>query len=142
MSGASAVLVKLGVRLVVFTAVFWIAAKRNPKIVFAKKWAPPVVGLVFALLNTALYWALTPVLDLATFGSIAFAMPLVVNALLLAVTERVFANRLAIDPKNPKAAPQPWFHIDGFFANMWMAIYLTIAHGVVWVAVDYLPAHV
>ena len=141
MSGATAVLVKLGVRLIVFTAVFWFAAKRNQKIVFAKKWVPPLVGLVFAILNTALYWALTPILDLATFNTIAFAMPLVVNTALLLVTQRVFANRLVIDPKNPKAAPQPWFHVDGFFANAWMAIFLTIAHGGLWVALDYIPAH-
>jgi uncharacterized membrane protein YvlD (DUF360 family) len=141
MSGGTALLVKLGVRLVVFTAVFWIAARRNPKIAFAKKWAPPVVGLVFAALNTALYWALTPVLDLATFNTIAFAMPLVVNTLLLLATVRVFARRAAVDPK-AKDAPKPWFRVDGFFATMWMAIFLTLAHGVLWAVLDYIPNHV
>jgi hypothetical protein len=140
MSGVTELLVKLAVRLVVFTAVFWIAAKRNPKVTFGKKWVPPLVGLVFAILNTALYWALTPILELATFGTIAFAMPLVVNLLLLVATARVFARRAPIDPK-AKDAPPALFHVDGFFTTMWMAIFLTLAHGVLWVALDYIPKH-
>ena len=106
MSGATAILVKLGVRLIVFTAVFWIAAKRNPNIVFAKRWAPPVVGLVFAILNTGLYWMLRPVLDLATMGAVGFALPMVIN---------------------------------GVFTMLWMALFLTVAHGVLWLCLDYLP---
>jgi uncharacterized membrane protein YvlD (DUF360 family) len=129
MTGASGILIKLGVRLVVFTAVFWFAAKKNDRIVFSKKWAPPLVALVFAVLNTLLYWALTPVLDIATLGAVAFAMPFLVNALLLGVTVRVFQSR-------------DWFKIEGFFATLWMATFLTVAHGVLWFALDYLPKHV
>jgi hypothetical protein len=129
MSGATAILIKLGVRLIVFTAVFWIAAKKNPKVVFEKKWATPLVAFVFAVLNTALYWALRPVLDIATLGAIAFAMPLVINTVLLAITVRVFQSR-------------KWFRLDGMFATMWMATFLTLAHGALFVALDYLPAHV
>lgn len=152
MSGGTALLVKLGARLVVFTLVFWLAAKRNDRIVFARRWVPPLVGAVFAVLNTALYWALTPILDVATLGSIAFAMPLVVNAVLLALTVRVFRSRRASAIAKPGAKagakgavvepPLPWFHVDGFFAMMWMAIYLTLAHGVLWIALDYIPKHV
>ena len=130
MSPAVAILIKLGVRLVVFTGVFWIAAKKNEKIIIEKKWATPLVGLSFAVLNTALYWALSPILNLATFGAIAFVMPLVINGVLLAATVRIFQGK------------QHWFRVDGFFAMMWMAIFLTLAHGVLWVAVDYIPKHV
>ncbi len=129
MSGATAVLIKLGVRLIVFTAVFWIAAKKNEKIIFDKKWATPLVALVFAILNTALYWALKPVLDLASLGVVGFAMPFVVNIALLAVTLRIFQSR-------------KWFHIEGVFAHLWMATFLTVAHGVLWLGLDYLPKHV
>jgi uncharacterized membrane protein YvlD (DUF360 family) len=129
MSGPTAILVKLGVRLVVFTAVFWVAAKKNEKITFARRWAPPVVALVFALLNTVLYWALTPLLNLATLGVAGFAMPFVVNMILLLATVRILRSR-------------EWFKIDGIFATLWMATFLTIAHGVLWFALDYVPKHV
>jgi hypothetical protein len=125
----STVLIKLGVRLVVFTLVFWFAAKKNEKVVFGKKWAPPVVALVFAILNTVLYWALVPVLDIATLGIASFVMPFIVNALLLAATVKIFARR-------------EWFKIEGIFANLWMTTFLTVAHGVMWLALDYLPKHV
>ncbi len=130
MSPALAILIKLGVRLVVFTAVFWVAAKKNKKIIIEKKWATPLVGLLFAVLNTALYWALTPILNLATLGAIGFVMPLIVNGVLLALTVRIFQNR------------QQWFRIDGLIAMLWMAVFLTIAHGVLWVGLDYMPKHI
>jgi uncharacterized membrane protein YvlD (DUF360 family) len=129
MSGATAILVKLGVRLLIFTAVFWFAAKKNPKVIFEKKWAPPLAAFVFAVLNTALYFVLRPILNVATLGAVAFAMPLLINALLLGITVRIFQSR-------------KWFRIEGLFATMWMATFLTIAHGVLWVALDYIPAHV
>src|SRR5688572_19467992 len=91
MDGATGVLIKLGVRLVIFGAVFYLAARRNPKVMIHARWATPLVAFVFAGLNTALYWALTPVLDLATFGALGFVMPLVVNALLLVATVKFFA---------------------------------------------------
>jgi len=129
MSPVVAILIKLGVRLVVFTGVFWFAAKKNKSIVFDKKWAPPLVGLVFAILNTALYWALKPILNLATLGAAAFALPFVINGVLLYVTMKILEKR-------------KWFRIEGFFATIWMALFLTLAHGVLWVAVDYIPKHV
>jgi uncharacterized membrane protein YvlD (DUF360 family) len=130
MSPAVVLLIKLGVRLVVFTGVFWIAARKNKKIIFEKKWATPLVAFTFAVLNTALYWALKPVLNIATLGAIGFLMPLLINGVLLAVTVRIFQ------------AKKHWFRIDGWLAMMWMAIALTVAHGVLWVAVDYIPKHV
>ncbi len=128
MTGVTGILVKLGVRLVVFTAVFWFAAKKHDKIVFAKKWAPPLVALVFAVLNTAIYWVLVPILDIATLGVVSLAMPFLVNLLLLAVTVRIFQSR-------------EWFKIEGLFASLYLATFLTAAHGVLWFALDYLPKH-
>jgi hypothetical protein len=128
MSPAVAILIKLGVRLVVFTGVFWLAARRNEKIIIEKKWATPLVGFLFAVLNTALYWALKPILNLATLGVIGFVMPLVINGLLLAVTVRIFQNK------------KQWFRVDGWFAMLWMVVFLTLAHGLLWLAIDYLPA--
>ncbi len=129
MSPFVAMLIKLGVRLVVFTGVFWFAAKKNKKIVFEKKWAPPLVALVFAVLNTGLYWMLKPVLNIATMGAVGFALPFVINGGLLLGTMKVFEKK-------------KWFRIEGFFATLWMALILTAAHGVLWVAVDYIPKHV
>jgi uncharacterized membrane protein YvlD (DUF360 family) len=119
-------LIKLGIRLVVFTAVFWIAAKKNPKVAIKPRWAIPIVASTFALLNVALYWALRPILNLATLGAIGFFMPLVVNLVLLIATERLVAKK-------------EWLKIDGLIATVWMSLILTATHGVLWFAVDYLP---
>jgi uncharacterized membrane protein YvlD (DUF360 family) len=122
------ILIKVAIRLVVFTGVFWLVARRDPKVVFEKKWAPPLVGLVFAVLSTALYWAVGKVLAIATLGVAGFALPLVINVLLLAATVRVFQSK-------------QWFRIEGFFAFVWMALFLTLAHGALWLGMDYIPAH-
>jgi hypothetical protein len=123
------ILIKLAIRLVVFTAVFWLVARKNQKVVFEKRWAPPLVGLVFAVLSTAGYWGLSKVLAIATLGALGFALPLLINVLLLAATARVFQARA-------------WFRIDGLFAFLWMALFLTVAHGALWLGMDYIPAHV
>ena len=130
-------LIKLGVRLVVFTAVFWIVAwteakkaagpqKREPRVAISPRWATPIVATVFALANVGLYWALEPILNLATLGAIGFLMPLVVNFLLLAATVRLFEAR-------------KWIKVNGLFALLWLAIVVTAVHGVLWFAIDYLP---
>lgn len=129
MSPLVAILIKLGVRLVVFTGVFWFAAKKNKNVVFEKKWAPPVVALVFAIMNTALYWMLKPILNIATLGAVSFALPFVINGALLVATMKIFEKK-------------KWFRIEGVIATFWMALILTIAHAVLWVGVDYLPKHV
>lgn len=130
MSPVVAILIKLGVRLVVFTGVFWLAARKNEKVIFEKKWATPLVAFTFAVLNTALYWALMPILNLATLGAIGFVMPLVINGVLLAVTVRIFQSK------------RHWFRIEGFLPMLWMATFLTLAHGLCWLGLDYIPKHV
>ena len=144
MTGATGILIELGIRLLVFGLVFYVAARRNPKVLFRTRWATPLVAFVFALLNTALYWALTPVLNLATLGAFGFLMPLVVNGLLLVGTVKIFhwvfhKKHGVADPK-AKDAPRPWFEIQGLFALLYMAGILTLAHGALWVALDYLPS--
>ena len=160
MSPAVVLLIKLAVRLVVFGAVFFVAAKKHPKILIHNKWATPLIALTFALLNTAVYWALTPILNLATLGALGFAMPLVANVVFLLATEKLFKviaeKRKARASKSPEgkgdgkgkgkgaddadASFKPWFEIQGFFATLWMAIALTVAHGALWVGLDYLPS--
>jgi hypothetical protein len=129
MTGALGILIKLGVRLVVFGLVFWLAARRSPKVVMPNKWATPLIALTFAALNTGLYWALTPLLNLATLGALGFAMPFVVNCLLLLVTVRIFQRK-------------KWLEIQGIMATFWLALVLTAAHGAMWLALDYIPKHV
>lgn len=126
MTGVTGLLIKLGVRFVVFGLVFIIATRRNPKIVVSKKWAFPLIAGVFAILNTGLYWALRPLLDLATLGTAGFLMPLVINLLLLLATIRVFERK-------------HWLEVKGTLATLWLAMFLTIAHGLLYVGLDYLP---
>ena len=108
------------VRLAVFTAVFAVVARKT----FTKKWALPLVAFVFAALNTGLYYVLKPLVSFATLGVLAYVMPLLVNALLLGVTARIFQSR-------------NWFKLDGFFATMWIATWLTVAHGALWLLGDF-----
>jgi hypothetical protein len=136
MSTPVRILIGLGVRLVVFGVVFFIATRRNPKVQIRSKWMTPLIAAVFAVLNTGLYWALTPILNIATFGAINIVMPFVVNTILLVATVRVF-KAIRRDPEAP-----PWLAIEGIFATLWMAIFLTLAHGVAWLAVDYLPTKI
>lgn len=141
------VLIKLAVRLVVFTGVFWLATRprvskpaagaggakdgkpavKPARVAIQPRWAIPVVGVLFAALNVALYWALRPVLDLATLKTFSFVMPFVVNALLLWGVARIVARK-------------EWMRIDGLLAGAWLAGMLTLAHGALWLGLDYLPA--
>ena len=133
------ILVKLAVRLVAFTAVFWVATRpraakkgdkeqtrRPPRITIQPRWAIPVVGVLFAALNTLLYWLMRPVLDLATMRMFSLLMPLVINGLLLYGTARIVEKK-------------QWLKVDGLLAGLWLALALTGAHGVLWLTLDYLP---
>ncbi|MBA3459530.1 MAG: phage holin family protein, partial [Deltaproteobacteria bacterium] len=127
-------LIKLAIRLVVFGAVFFLAAKKNPKIVIHNKWATPLIALVFALLNTAVYWLLTPILNLATLGAAGFLMPFVVNMLFLLGAVKVFEK---INEK--RKSENKWIEIQGLMATLWMAAFLTLAHGALYLGLDYFP---
>lgn len=151
MEGTTGVLIKIGVRMVLFGIVFFVAARRNPKVHIHARWGAPVVAVVFAVLNTGLYWALTPVLNLATFGALGFFMPFIVNMILLIATVKFFAwhrmprvvprsDKSGAKPVDAKVAPRPLFEIGGALTTLWMAAVLTAAHGALWVALDYLPS--
>ncbi|MBK7073835.1 MAG: phage holin family protein [Myxococcales bacterium] len=122
-------LIKIAIRLVAFTLVFWFATRKNPKIKIEPRWSLPLVAGMFAVFNVGLYWLLGPVLNLATFNVARYAMPLVINLLFLIATVRVFQKK-------------KWLQVDGVRATLWLAAVLTLAHGVLYVALDYLPGKV
>jgi hypothetical protein len=119
-------LIKLGVRLLGFIAVFWLATRKNPKVTIQPRWAIPLVAGLFAAMNTGMYWLLKPVLNLATFGTFWFVMPLVINLGFLMATVRIVESKR-------------WLAIDGVRATLWLAVLLTAAHGVFWFGLDFLP---
>ena len=133
-------LIKLGLRLVAFTAVFWLATRprrdkgvpkdkahvRPPRISIQPRWAIPLIGVLFAGLNLGLYWLLRPLLNLASMGMFSIATPLAANALLLWGTTRIVARK-------------QWLKVDGWMAAAWLCVALTAAHGALWLSLDYLP---
>lgn len=121
-SAMTELLIKLAVRFVVFAAVFAIAARRSPKVKVQPAIALPLVGLVFALLNTGLYWLLKPVLHLATFGALWLLVPFVLNGLFLWATQRLIRA----------------LRIKGATTMVWLAVLLTAAHGLCWLVLDVL----
>lgn len=122
-------LVKLGIRLLAFVAVFFLAARKNPKIKIEPRWAIPLVAGLFGVMNVGMYWLLKPLLNIATFGAAWFAMPLLINLGFLIATMRVFEKK-------------KWLVIDGIRATLWLAMILTLAHGVLWFGLDWIPAKV
>lgn len=113
-------LIKIGIRLAVFGGVFTYAAYRNDKVKVEPKWYLPLVALVFGALNIGLYWAAKPVLNLATMNELWLIMPLVINFLFLYATDAI------VKPLN----------IAGVWTMCWLAGLLTLAHGVLWLALD------
>jgi len=118
----SPLLIKIGVRLLVFTLVFAFAAWRSPGVTVRPRIALPLVGLVFALLNTGLYWLGRPLLHLATLGAAWLLVPFALNGLFLWVTAR-FVRPL---------------RIESVRSMLWLAVLLTAAHGACWFIVDQL----
>ena len=129
MTGAVGLLIKLGVRFVVFGLAFFIAAKKNPKVILSNKWATPLIALTFATLNTLVYWLLSRILNIATLGAVGFLMPLVANMIFLLVTVRIFRAK-------------KWIEIHGMMTTLWMSIFLTLVHGACWLGLDYIPKHI
>ncbi len=119
-------LIKLGVRLLGFIAVFWLATRRNSKVKIQPRWALPLVASLFAVMNTGMYWLLKPVLNLATFGAAWFVLPLAINLAFLMATARIVERKR-------------WLAIDGVRATLWLAFVLTAAHGVFWLGLEWLP---
>jgi uncharacterized membrane protein YvlD (DUF360 family) len=121
-------LIKLGAGFLLFGLVFGLACYRSEKIRIKPRFALPVVALVFALLNTGIYWVAKPVLNLATLGLLSIVMPLVLNGIFLLATSRLL-RVLRIDVQ-----------IQGALTTLWLAVLLTVAHGALRVVVDMLVA--
>jgi hypothetical protein len=126
MDGITGHLIKFAARLVVFSAVVFVASRKNPKVKIERAWATPLIGLSLAVLDTGFYWALKPILNLATLGAFGLIMPLVINGVFLLVTLRVFASKR-------------WFVVDGLMPTLWLTVALTVGHGALWLGLDYLP---
>ncbi len=129
MNGITGISIKFGVRLVVFGLVIWLVSKRNKDVIIHKRLAIPLIALLFAALNAALYFILKPILNIATLGAVEYLMPLVINILLLALTIRVIEKK-------------QWIEIKGLIATLYLGVALTVAHGALWLALDYIPKHV
>ena len=115
-------LIKLGIRVVVFGTVFGVYSWKDSRVTVHPKYALPLVALVFAVLNTALYWLLQPILNLATLGSLGLVMPLVLNGAFLYATAKLLRP----------------LRIDGFWPMLWLSAVLTLAHGALWLFLDYI----
>lgn len=118
----SALLIKIGVRLVAFTLVFAFVAWRSPHVTVRPRIALPLVGLVFAFLNTGLYWLGRPILDFATLGAGWLLVPFILNGLFVWATARLLRV----------------LHVDGVRPMVWLAVLLTAVHGLSWLILDHL----
>ncbi len=117
-------LLKMGIRFVVFAGVFWLAARRMENVKVTPKWALPLVGVVFGLLNVGLYWALKPLLSVATVGVFGFLIPFALNALFLRLTIPIVAKL------------RTKLEIEGTMTMVKLCVLVTIAHGALWLLLD------
>lgn len=105
-------LIWLGIRFVVFGVALTFAMKKVKDVKVTPPHALPLVALVFALLNTLLYWILAPVLNLVTLWTVWFLVPFIANAAFLYVTDRILKP----------------LKIEGLIAFLKTAGIVTIAH--------------
>ena len=119
-------LIKIAIHIVVFGLVFGFAVWRSESITIKPRFALPLVAIVFALLNGALYSIFSFVLGLATLGLAFLVMPFVLNAVFLLITTRVL-KRLKVQ-----------MAIDGILTIAWLAALLTGAHGALWLTFKFL----
>ena len=82
-------LIKLLIRVVVFGVAITFAVRRFEKVKVEPRSAIPLVALVFAVLNALLYWVLSFALNLVTLWALWFIAPLVANAAVLLLTDRL-----------------------------------------------------
>jgi uncharacterized membrane protein YvlD (DUF360 family) len=111
-------LIWLGIRFVVFGVALTFAMKKVKDVKVTPPHALPLVALVFALLNTLLYWLLAPVLNLVTLWTLWFLVPFLANGVFLYVTDRILKP----------------LKIEGMVAFLKTAGIVTVAHLVLRVA--------
>ncbi len=105
-------LIRLLIRVLVFGVAITFACRRFERVKVEPRSALPVVALVFAILNTILYTLLTFALNLATLWTLWLVAPLVANALLLLLTDKLLKS----------------FKIETMGALVRLTIVVTIAH--------------
>jgi cobalamin synthase len=134
------VLVKLLIRFAVFALVFWAVARKNKDIVITPRWALPLVAALFAILNAGLYWILKPIANAATFGMLAYLLPLLINGGLLWGTVFLLRRKPKPDGKGKLIERPGILAIKGVLALVLLALALTVAHGLLWFVLEFIPA--
>jgi hypothetical protein len=111
-------LIWLAIRFVVFGVALTFAMKKVKDVKVTPPHALPLVALVFAVLNTALYWLIAGALNLVTLWTLFFLVPFIANGVFLYATDRILKP----------------LKIDGMIAFLKTAGIVTIAHLVLRVA--------
>ncbi len=111
-------LIWLGIRFVVFGVALTFAMKKVKDVKVTPPHALPLVALVFAVLNTLLYWLLAGALNLVTLWTLSLLVPFIANALFLYLTDRILKP----------------LKIEGLMAFLKTTAIVTIAHLVLRIA--------
>src|SRR5688572_9266005 len=107
-------LIWLGIRFVVFGVALTFAMKKVKDVKVTPPHAIPLVALVFAVMNSLLYWLLAGALNLVTLWTLSLLVPFIANAAFLYLTDRILKP----------------LKIDGLTAAVETAAIVTIAHRV------------
>ena len=110
-------LIRLGIAFVVFGAAITFATLKIKEVKVTHKAVIPLVAIVFALLNTALYWLVAFTIKAVSLWTLALVAPFLANAVLLYATDRLIKQ----------------FEIKGIVAFLKTAGLVTIGHIVVYV---------
>jgi uncharacterized membrane protein YvlD (DUF360 family) len=105
-------LVMMLVRVVVFAIAIAFVTRRSSGVRVEPRKQLPLVALVFALLNVALYWLLSTAVTWGSLLTLSLVAPFVANAILIWVTSKLV-----------KA-----LRIDGLLELAYAALILTLVH--------------
>jgi hypothetical protein len=114
----SSSLVHLLIRFLVFGGVIGYACHVFKDVKVQPKPAIAVVAVVFAVMNAVLYTLLATVLNVVTLFALWFAIPFIVNGVLLLATDKIVK----------------WFSIESITALVKVTGLLTVAHIVLHIA--------
>lgn len=82
-------LIRLGIAFVVFGAAITFATLKIKEVKVTHKAVIPLVAIVFALLNTGLYWLVAFTIKAISLWTLALVAPFLANAVLLYATDRL-----------------------------------------------------
>jgi len=105
-------LVMVLLRIVVFAIAIAFITRRTSKVRVEPRAALPVVALVFAVLNTALYGLIGFAVKVVSLWTLAIFAPFLANMALLWITDRILKP----------------LKIDGLMALLHASVIITIAH--------------